>query len=521
MHFAKYATHLGFCLGLSAAMTTVAAAQEITLTANEGGAVLRGTLVSFDETHYTIRTAMGELRAPIERVTCQGEDCPVIKPPAAELFISGAGGLAKDLMPVLLNAHASALNSKIAGDGSNNEPLFTISDNEGDDIALVTVRETTSTAAISDLLQSDATLALTTRPVGQREFEAFAGSGLGDLRDGNQETVVALDGMVILVSPANPVKALSQRDAALIFSGNVTNWSEVGGPDAPIRLYMKDLESDAAGYFSRVVMRPHGVDLLPEIETYASDEEVARAVAGDALGIGISSFANSGRARPISITDVCGLISSPSAFAIKTEEYPLTRRLYAYRTNEQSPQYVDKLLEFSASDAAQTAIARAGFVDQKVTQIRISDQGMRFAAAISGVEDQDGLARLQQVVSELVGSERLSTTFRFDAEGTDLDSRGSGDLTRLADRLSEEGGARKTVRIFGFTDSVGDPAQNLELSQARANEVRDELLSLRPELADKFDFRAIGFGNTSPLACNDTAEGRFVNRRVEVWIGAS
>lgn len=512
---------LTICFGLWAATVGQAQAQEVTLTATDGGAILRGTIVSFDETHYTMNTSMGQVRALIDRVTCDGAACPELKPPAAELFVSGADGLAVRLMPTLLNAHAGALNSSISANGDDTDPLYTITDDEGDDLALVTVRETTSTAAISDLLQSDAMIALTTRPVGQREFEAFAGSGLGNLREWDREQVVALDGMIIVVSPANPVRSLSQREAALVFSGNVTNWSEVGGPDAPIRLYMQDQGSDAAGYFSRVVMRPHGVDLLPDVEILPADRDIAQAVASDPFGIGFISHASRGRSKPVSIEDVCGLVSEPTDFTIKTEEYPLTRRLFAYRTNEQNPQYVDTLLEFAASDNAQLAIADAGFIDQRIIQSRVEEQGMRFAAAITSVADADALVRLQQVVGEIVTSERLSTTFRFEPEGTILDTRGRGDLARLAERLAKESGPQKTVRLFGFTDSVGDPAQNLELSQARADEIRDGLLALKPELADSIEFRAIGFGDTSPLACNDTAEGRFINRRVEVWIGNS
>jgi len=59
---------------------------------------------------------------------------------------------------------------------------------------------------------------------------------------------------------------------------------------------------------------------------------------------------------------------------------------------------------------------------------------------------------------------------------------------------------------------------NTELSQRRADQVRTALLEAKPDLAERINFQALGYGEVSPLACNETAEGRRINRRVEVWI---
>ncbi|MGZ2747964.1 OmpA family protein [Burkholderia stagnalis] len=80
--------------------------------------------------------------------------------------------------------------------------------------------------------------------------------------------------------------------------------------------------------------------------------------------------------------------------------------------------------------------------------------------------------------------------------------------------LSERGGhAFSQVSVTGFTDSVGDDAYNLALSQRRAETVANYLKE-RGVTADKFS--VIGRGKADPIASNATAEGRASNRRVEI-----
>jgi len=76
----------------------------------------------------------------------------------------------------------------------------------------------------------------------------------------------------------------------------------------------------------------------------------------------------------------------------------------------------------------------------------------------------------------------------------------------------------KLVSIEGFTDSRGADDTNLKLSQDRANAVKDYLVSqgVKPE-----KLRALGRGEASPVASNDTPEGRANNRRVEIVIQSS
>jgi outer membrane protein OmpA-like peptidoglycan-associated protein len=84
-------------------------------------------------------------------------------------------------------------------------------------------------------------------------------------------------------------------------------------------------------------------------------------------------------------------------------------------------------------------------------------------------------------------------------------------LDQAATRLKQCGGER--LRVEGHTDSIGDEAYNQDLSERRARAVRDYLVSRG---VDGSRITAAGFGESKPVATNDTPEGRFLNRRVEV-----
>ena len=84
-------------------------------------------------------------------------------------------------------------------------------------------------------------------------------------------------------------------------------------------------------------------------------------------------------------------------------------------------------------------------------------------------------------------------------------------LREVAQALKDNAQIKK-VRIEGHTDSVGDDAMNLKLSQARADSVRAALLRLG---IDPGRMESVGFGETKPIASNSTANGRQENRRTE------
>ena len=384
--------------------------QPITLISLDETIRITGELVDFDGTNYTINTSLGTLVVAAEQLTCEGEACPYIKPPTSEFTIAGAPSMSELLVPALMQAYSGALQAAFRVNNDGDAPMLVMTDIENDDLARVQVVSSTSSSGLVDLLQGDASIAVSTRPVRRREVDTFRASDLGNIIDPSQEVVVALDGLLIVTHPDNPVRAISEPNAALVFSGRINNWSALGGPDAPINLYVRGADSGTSEVFNNIIMRPQGLQMQTDARVLGSDEDVSQAVASDPNGIGFTSFVSRANAKALAIEGVCGLQTPPSEFTIKTEEYPLTRRLFMYRAGNEAPLHVQEFLDFATSDAAQSAVSSAGFVNQNVTQASVNSQGLRFASAIVANRSPGDLPLLQQMVGDMLSSDRLSTT---------------------------------------------------------------------------------------------------------------
>jgi outer membrane protein OmpA-like peptidoglycan-associated protein len=101
----------------------------------------------------------------------------------------------------------------------------------------------------------------------------------------------------------------------------------------------------------------------------------------------------------------------------------------------------------------------------------------------------------------------------FDVNQATLTPGAMNNLSTLVTFLKEH--PDRHVTIEGYTDSAGSEAYNLELSQRRAEAVRNFLLQSGIEASR---LTATGYGEASPIAPNTTAAGRLQNRRVEVVI---
>ncbi|NJM81207.1 MAG: OmpA family protein [Tabrizicola sp.] len=386
------------------------------------------------------------------------------------------------------------------------------------DQASFKIGPSTSADGIATLLDGGAEVALSDRRALTREVRAAGELDLGDLQSRTQEQIIALDGLVFVTHPRNPIRAVSQGDAAVIFAGLITNWSEVGGSNAPINLYVSTADGGATEMFQALVMRPAGLTIQQNAKVLGSDRLVAEAVAADPNGIGYTRFSGTGAARPLAIRGDCGIQTQPSDFAIKTEEYPLTRLLYMYLTNKDISPITNQLITFLGTDLAQATVTSSGFIDQSISSASIDQQGLRLASAMMMASDADAQRELREMMDSLLSAERLSATFRYQTGTPDLNARAQADLDRLAAALSSGRFEGKEVLFLGFTDSIGDAELNRQLSQQRAEEVIEILVTAYPDLANKVRLTAVGYGELSPLACNELDGGRAINRRIEVWV---
>lgn len=104
---------------------------------------------------------------------------------------------------------------------------------------------------------------------------------------GAVENIVALDGVAVVVNPANAVSDLTVEQIAQIFKGEITNWSELGGEDLEIAVYGREAGSGTRGAFEEIV----GVeDACAYTNEYSSTGDVIGAVASNPNAIGYASL---------------------------------------------------------------------------------------------------------------------------------------------------------------------------------------------------------------------------------------
>ena len=139
------------------------------------------------------------------------------------------------------------------------------------------------------------------------------------------------------------------------------------------------------------------------------------------------------------------------------------------------------------------------------------------AATASAREEQSKSAALQQQLADLQAKQTdrglvitLSDVL-FNVDKAELSAEGMRTAQKMADVLLQE--PQSAVLIEGFTDSTGSSAHNMQLSQRRAESVRNALIGLGVK-ADKVSTR--GYGEAFPVASNSDAGSRQLNRRVEI-----
>lgn len=498
---------------------SAAFAQDVTLTSRDGTVQVAGHLLGYDGAFYRIESIYGELTVDGSGVICSGPGCPDLENFVAEFSISGARTIGESLFPALVEAFAVQNGYTVRREVRDDTNFRYVISTDKDDLARIDFRVTSSDEGFADLLANVADIALSMREVRPEEANRGREAGLGNLDAPGRSRVLALDAIVPVVSPRNSVRQISLTNLARIFSGEVTNWAELGGADAPIFLHARAPNSGLEQAFEDSVLAVGGKSLKNDAIRHGSNAELVDAVAADPFAIGIASFSSLGNARPLSLVGSCGFVVEPSEMSLKTEDYPLTAPLLIYTPARRLPTLARDLLLYLRSGDAQIVIKRMGFVDQSAAFVPIAQQGDRFANAISVAGDEVTLGDLQAMAARLRPLSRLTTTFRFRAGSTDLDGQSRSNVEQLARSIEAGLFDGRELVFVGFSDGAGAAIVNKRLARKRARTVRDAVFLSAPTAdRDRFILRVDAFGEALPMACDDTVWGRQVNRRVEVWV---
>lgn len=173
------------------------------------------------------------------------------------------------------------------------------------------------------------------------------------------EIPVARDGLTIYLNDANPVKQLTIEQLRRIYTGEFTNWKQVGGNDALIVLYSRENNSGTYVYFKDNVLK--GQDYSARCQTLPGTAAVVNAVLKDANGIGYGGSAYAKGVKDCAVSAKAGASAVlPTPETIKDGSYPITRLLYFY-TRTRPAGDVKKFVDWVLSADGQGIVTKVGY----------------------------------------------------------------------------------------------------------------------------------------------------------------
>ena len=169
-------------------------------------------------------------------------------------------------------------------------------------------------------------------------------------------TVVAIDGIAIIVNPENAVNDLSIEQIAALYKGEITNWSEVGGADAPVVLIGREAASGTRDGFESITDTE---DLCKYSQELTSTGDVVQTVASNPNAIGYASLA--AVKDTVKMIDVEGV--TPTTETIQNGTYKVQRNfVFVTKKNAELSDTAKAFFEFATSKAADELIVKAGAV---------------------------------------------------------------------------------------------------------------------------------------------------------------
>ena len=225
-----------------------------------------------------------------------------------------------------------------------------------------------SGTGISALINGTTDVANASRQIKPEEINAIQASGSDPI-----EYKIARDAIAIIVHRDNPIDSLTLQQISDIYSGNLNNWSELGGEKRPIVRLSRETNSGTHVYFLEKVLRlgdksnqtlfSQDTLLLPSSEVISAEiRDNPNAIGYDGLGyvtedMKVIAVAEDHEKKPV----------LPSIETVNNNTYPIARNLYMYTAGE-PPIYIKEYLDWIQSPEAQLIVIELGFVPLEKSQ---------------------------------------------------------------------------------------------------------------------------------------------------------
>ena len=211
-----------------------------------------------------------------------------------------------------------------------------------------------SATGFAALIDKTAAIGMASRPAKPEEIANGKAKGV-DM----QEMIVAYDGIAVIVNTANPIKGLTKKQVEQIFTGQITDWSAVGGSGGKISVYTRNTASGTYAEFKELAMKKR--DYAQDSQKLAGNEQIAQEVGKNPNGVGYVGLAYT-KASGVKIVPIDG--ASPSKESVLAKSYPYARPTFFY-TNGDPTGVVKEFFDFTVGPEGQKIVEQVGFVPIK------------------------------------------------------------------------------------------------------------------------------------------------------------
>jgi phosphate transport system substrate-binding protein len=210
----------------------------------------------------------------------------------------------------------------------------------------VTVQGGGSGTGVTQVGQGTVDIGNASREIKESEFSEYPGL---------VPTSVAADGVAVIVNPENPVSDLTKDQIAMIFTGQINNWADVGGPDSEIVVIIREDGSGTRATFEEIVHK--GTDPTSDAHQKPSNGAAKTTVSQTPYAIGYIGLGYvDDSVKAISVDNVV-----PSDETIKNGTYPISRFLYMI-TNGEPEGLAKEFIDFILSVEGQEIVEEEGFI---------------------------------------------------------------------------------------------------------------------------------------------------------------
>ena len=210
-----------------------------------------------------------------------------------------------------------------------------------------------SGVGIASLIDGTCDIGNSSRPIKEKEIATAKEKGVNIFAN-----IVARDAIAVVVNPANDINGLTLQQIKAIYTGEISNWSEVGGSDQQIVVISRDSASGTFEAFNELALDKE--KLRPDALLQASNAAVASTVANTPGAIGYVGLGYV--TAKIKAIEVNGIM--PSKETVNSDTYPLARPLFMYTDGEPTGA-VKEFIDFVMSAEGQKIVEENGYISVK------------------------------------------------------------------------------------------------------------------------------------------------------------